>query len=139
MNPRSIAVRALLVGGLILLAGSAFALDTDRALTNFINVLNANMPPRNNPQAVAALYAEDGVQMHPFGEPPGGPFRGRDAMTQFFAGFEKRRADWTHVERSRIIQGNRAVWEGVAQGTDKATGKPVKLPIVFFWNSTGTV
>jgi ketosteroid isomerase-like protein len=30
-----------------------------------------------------------------------------------------------------MIDGNRAVWEGWAQGTHKKTGRFVKIPIVF--------
>jgi ketosteroid isomerase-like protein len=108
------------------------AQSTDAMLTNYIRALNANMPPKNNPEAVAELFSEDGIQYHMFGEPPGGPHRDRQAIRDFFAGFENTWVDWTHIETSRMIQGNRAVWEGVAQGTHKETGKFVKVPAVFF-------
>lgn len=118
----------------LLVPAAAHAQDTDFMLTRYIAGLNANMPPRLNAAAVANLFAEDAVQWHPFGEPPfagGQPQRGREALTRFFATFDQSWKDWTHVERSRTVQGNHAVWEGTAQGTHKGTGKFVKLPIVF--------
>jgi ketosteroid isomerase-like protein len=102
--------------------------NTDAMLTNYIQVLNANMPPHNNPDAVANLFTENGVHS----EPSGDSQRGRQAIRDRFAKFEKLFADWTHIEKSRTIQGNRAVWEAVAQGTDKETGQFVTLPVVFF-------
>jgi ketosteroid isomerase-like protein len=102
-------------------------------LSGFIETVNASMPPSNNPEAIASLFAEDGIEVHPFGEPPGGPFRGRTQIKGFFEGFDSRYATWTHVEKSRMVDGRRAVWEGVAQGTDKQTGKALRLPIVFFF------
>ena len=101
--------------------------NTDVMLTNYMKALNANMPPKNNPDAVAKLFAEDGVQS----EPSGTSQRGRQALRERFAKFEHLYADWTHIEKSRTIQGNRAVWEGVAQGTSKEAGEFVKVPIVF--------
>ena len=102
--------------------------NTDVLLTTYMNALNANMPPKNNPDAVAKLFAEDGVQS----EPSRASQQGRQALRDRFAEFEHKFADWTHIEKSRTVQGNRAVWEGVAQGTLKETGKFVKEPIVFF-------
>lgn len=116
---------------LLFMPAVAHTEDTDAMLTRYITGLNAGMPPHTNGAAVSALFAEDGAHYQPFGEPPGGPFRGRAAIAQFFDGFDELFADWTHVERSRTIQGNRAVWEGLAQGTHKETGKLLKLPIVF--------
>jgi ketosteroid isomerase-like protein len=117
----------------LVVPASALALDADASLTRFIQVMNESMPPRSTPAAVAALFADDGVEVHPFGEPPGGPYRGREAIKGFFAGFEHRYRAWTHVEKSRVVNGRHAVWEGVAQGHDRATGKFLKLPIVFFF------
>jgi ketosteroid isomerase-like protein len=106
--------------------------DADAWLTAYIDTVNANMPPNLDPDAVANCFAEDCVNIQPLRELPGGPLRGRDAMRRFYATFEAHWADWTHVEVSRMTQGNRAVWEGLAQGTHKKTGKFVKMPIVFF-------
>jgi ketosteroid isomerase-like protein len=117
----------------LLVPAVVHAQDTDAMLTRYIAALNTNMPPRLNAAAVANLFAEDGVQWHPFGEPRfagGQPQRGREALTRFFAAFDSWK-DWTHVERSRTVQGSHALWEGTAQGTHKDTGKFVKLPIVF--------
>jgi ketosteroid isomerase-like protein len=111
---------------------NALAADTDAMLTNYIKALNANMPPRNNGEAVANLFTPDGVQYHPFGEPAGGPQRGREVIGKFFTGFDALLKTWEHVEKSRTVQGNRAVWEGVAQGVHKESGKFVKMPIAFF-------
>jgi ketosteroid isomerase-like protein len=111
---------------------SVGAQNTDRLLTDYIDALNASMPPAGEPERVARLYAANGTQHHPFGEFPGGPARGREAVRDFFAGFPNFWSDWRHVEKSRLVQGNRAVWEGVAEGHHRETGKYVKLPIVFF-------
>ena len=113
---------------------SAEAPDTDAMLTNYITALNANMPPKLDPAAIAGLFAEDAVQHHAYGRPLSStnePDTGREAIEAFFAGFDAHFSDWTHVETRRTIQGSRAVWEGVAQGTHKETGKPVEVPIVF--------
>ncbi|MEX0959825.1 MAG: nuclear transport factor 2 family protein [Burkholderiales bacterium] len=114
---------------------------TNEKLGIFIEKLNAAMPPNSNPEAIANLFAEDGLEIHPFGEPPGGPFRGRKQIMGFFAGFDSRFATWTHVEKNRLVDGQHAVWEGVVQGADKETGKPLRLPIVFFFefDDTGLV
>ena len=107
------------------------AMDSNAWLTAYIHTVNANMPPNLNPDAIASCYAEDCVHFQPLRELPGGPIRGREAERRFFATFDAHWADWTHVEASRMIDGNRAVWEGWAQGTHKKTGKFVKIPIVF--------
>ena len=112
--------------------GEAGAMDADAWLTVYINTVNANMPPNLDADAVANCFAEDCVNIQPLRELPGGPFRGREAMRRFYATFDAHWADWTHVEVSRMAVGNRAVWEGLAQGTHKKTGKLVKMPIVFF-------
>jgi ketosteroid isomerase-like protein len=141
---RHIGLRTLLITVAALAAVALFvpavahAQNTDAMLTRYITGLNANMPPRLNGAAVANLFAEDGVQWHPFGEPPfagGQPQRGREALTRFFSAFDQWK-DWTHVERSRTVQGSHAVWEGTAQGIHKDTGKFVKLPIVFVLDFT---
>ena len=113
-------------------SSAVHAQNTDAFLTSYMNAVNARMPPSGNPATVAELFSEDGVQYHIFGEPPGGPQRGRQALAQFFGGFKDAFADWTHIEKSRFIQGNWAVWEGTAEGHDKKSGKPLRLPIVFF-------
>jgi ketosteroid isomerase-like protein len=118
---------------------TAGAESTDKNLTAYIAALNANMPPNNNGAAVAALFTPDGVQYHLNG---GGPNqKGRDELQKFFAGFSDEFANWTHVEKSRVLSGNRAVWEGTAQGNEKKTGKLLSLPIVFFleFDNTGKV
>ena len=114
-----------------LASANALAADTDTWLSNHIKALNANMPPHNNADVVANLFTPDGLQRHPFGEPPGGPQLGRDAIRKFFAGFDQLFKTWEHVESTRTIQGQRVVWEGLAQGIHKESGKFIKLPIVF--------
>jgi adenylate cyclase len=111
----------------------AGAMDADAWLTAHIDAVNANMPPHLDADALANCYAEDCVHIQPLRELPGGPFRGREAQRRFFAAFDAHWAEWTHIEVSRITCGNRAVWEGWAQGTHKKTGKFVKMPIVFFF------
>jgi ketosteroid isomerase-like protein len=106
--------------------------NADAWLTAYIDTVNANMPPNLDPDAVANCFAEDCINIQPLRELPGGPFRGRTAMRRFYASFDAHWADWMHVEVSRMTEGNRAVWEGWAQGTHKKTGKFVKMPIVFF-------
>ena len=105
------------------------AADADTALTNYIYALNASMPPRTDVSPLVNAYAEDGVH---HGMNQGPPQVGREQIGAFFGGFKDRWAHWTHTAKSRLTQGNRAVWEGVAHGLDKQTGKPVTLPIVFF-------
>ena len=99
------------------------------------------MPPWNNPAALASLFAVDGVQRHPFGEPPGGPQQGHVAIRNFFAGFDRLFKTWEHLEATRTVRGDRAVWEGLAQGIHKDSGKFIRLPIVFVleFNQDGKV
>jgi ketosteroid isomerase-like protein len=118
---------------LLSIAGSVptvvHAESTDTFLTHFITVLNASMPPSNNPAAIANLFESDASVYY---MNPGVPNqKGREAIRQYFSSYGIWFADWTHVERSRLIQGNRAVWEGTEQGHDKSTGKPLRLPVVF--------
>ena len=107
----------------------ASAESADAHLTHFIDELNANMPPSNNPTAIANLFEPDATvyYMHP-GVPNQ---KGRSEIRNYFLAYSDWFSNWKHVERSRLIQGNRAVWEGTAQGNDKSTGKPLKLPVVF--------
>ena len=116
----------------------AFAADTDAWLTHFVETVNAGMPPHDNPAAIADLYAPNAVH-HSVNVGP--PQRGRAQLEAFFAGFKDRFLDWTHVEKSRLVQGNRAVWEGTGQGHDRRTGTPIKLPLVFIleFNDEGKV
>jgi ketosteroid isomerase-like protein len=107
---------------------AAGAQSTDAFLTNFIKALNASMPPDGNPMLVTNVFAPDGVQ-HRLNQDQ--VQRGREELHAFFASFKERWADWTQVEKSRIVEGNRAVWEGTSQGHHKETGKFVKLPLVF--------
>ena len=117
------------------------AQTTDAMLTAYVNGLNARMPPAGDPATVPVLFADDGVHYHPFGEPPGGPLRGHEALQGFFSGFKEAWADWTHIEQRRTISGRRAIWEGTAEGTHRQSGKYVRLPIVFVidFNESGLV
>lgn len=107
--------------------------NADAWLTAYIETVNANLPPNLDPAALASCYAEDCVKIQPLREPPGGPVRGREAMRRFFATFDAHWEDWSHVDVSRMTYGNRAVWETMAQGTHKKTGKFVSMPVVFFF------
>ncbi len=131
---RALCCTLLMAGG----SGLASAADTDAWLTNFIDTVNASMPPRDNPRAIAELFTPSGVH-HSVNVGP--PQRGRAELEAFFAGFKDRLLDWTHVERARVVQGNRAVWEGTGRGHDRATGKPIRLPLVFIleFNDDGKV
>lgn len=106
--------------------------NADVFLTIYISGLNAAMPPSGDSGNVADLFAMDGVQIHVLGGPSEKPQRGREEIRAFFTGLGKFWSDWTHVEKSRLTHGNSAVWEGIAQGHHRETGKPVRLPIVFF-------
>jgi ketosteroid isomerase-like protein len=117
---------------MVMFAPAVQANNADVFLTKYISGLNASMPPSGNAGDAADLFAADGVQMHPLGEPTGSPQRGREEIRAFFAGLGNFWSDWTHVEKSRLTHGNSAVWEGVAQGHHRETGKLVRLPIVFF-------
>lgn len=133
-----LALHALLLLFPFLATDAALAADTNAQLSAYIAVLNANMPPHANGAAIADLFTPDAVQIHPNGTV--GDQHGRAELEKFFQLFEERYADWTHVEISRMTNGNRAMWEGTAQGHDKA-GKPLKLPIVFIlkFNDAGKV
>ena len=135
----SIVYRALCCALLIAASPAwASAADTDAWLTHFIDTVNASMPPHDNPRAIAELFTPSGVH-HSVNVGP--PQRGRAELEVFFAGFKDRLLDWTHVERARVVQGNRAVWEGTGRGHDRATGKPIRLPLVFVleFNDDGKV
>jgi ketosteroid isomerase-like protein len=80
---------------------------------------------------VANCFAEDCVHVQPLRELPGGPIRGREAQRRFYATFDAHWSTLVMTEVSRVVQGRRAVWEGVMESTHKKTGKPVKLPMVF--------
>jgi len=114
------------------LAGLAHAGNGDVFLTRYINGLNAAMPPSGNPGQAADLFTTDADQINMLAPPSAKPQRNREAIRQFFAGFDGFFSDWTHVEKSRMTHGNSAVWEGVAQGHHRESGKPLRLPIVFF-------
>jgi len=104
----------------------------DIFLTDYINRLNEAMPPAGNPADAADLYAIDAQQIHVLAPPDQRVQNGRETIRQFFAGFKDAFSDWTHVEKSRMTHGNSAVWEGIAQGHHRETGKPLQMPIVFF-------
>jgi hypothetical protein len=133
MNPARHLITVMVAVVAVAVPEYSQAVDADASLTRFIRVMNESMPPHSNPAAIAGLFADDGAEIHPFGDPPGGPFHGREAVKSFFSGFEARYRSWTHVEKSRIVSGNRAVWEGVAQGVDRDSGKFLSLPIVLFF------
>ena len=110
---------------------TATAQNTDAFVTNYIKALNASMPPSGDAAVIANAFAENGVH---HGVNQGPPQVGREQIKEFFAGFKDRFADWTHVEKSRLVQGNRAVWEGTVEGHPKDSAKSVRLPIVFIFD-----
>lgn len=123
-------VHVLLLAAICIAAsGPATAQNTDASVTSYIKALNASMPPSGDPDVVANAFTENGVH---HGVNQGPPQVGREQIRQFFAGFKNTLSDWTHIEKTRLVQGNRAVWEGTAEGHHKESGKYVKLPIVFF-------
>lgn len=118
-------------------AEAASGMGADAWLTNFIDTINANMPPNLDADAVANCFAEDCVHVQPLRELPGGPIRGREPQRRFYAAFDAHWSTLVMVEVSRVVQGRRAVWEGVMEATHKKTGKPVKLPMVFILDFDG--
>jgi hypothetical protein len=110
---------------------TATAQNTDVFVTNYIKALNASMPPSGDASIIANAFAENGVH---HGMNQGPPQVGREQIKAFFADFKDRFADWTHVEKSRLVQGNRAVWEGTAEGHPKDSARFVRLPIVFIFD-----
>ena len=80
----------------------------------------------------AKLFAADANQIHMLAPPSEKPQANQEEIRQFFTVLGNFWADWTHIERSRFTHGNSAVWEGIAQGHHRETGKLVRLPIVFF-------
>lgn len=140
MHPFSVRSRGATIGAFVVcvavfVPASAGAQGTDAMLTSYITALNAGMPPEPDPEAIAERYAENALHHHAYGDPPywtDGPHqKGRAAIAAFFDTFGSGYEDWTHVETRRTLQGRRAIWEGVAQGTHKETGKRVEVPIVF--------
>lgn len=116
----------------IALSSNVHAANAEVALTRYINGLNAAMPPAGNPVDAARLFAADARQIHVLAPPTEKPQIGRNEIQQFYAGFKDFFADWTHIEKSRVTHGNSAVWEGIARGHHRESGKPIHLPIVFF-------
>lgn len=132
---RAVASRIIslaLVAFVIALSSNAHAANSDMALTRYIDGLNAAMPPTGNPADVANLFAADARQVHVLAPPTEKPQTNREEIRHFFSGFKDFFADWTHIEKSRVTHGNSAVWEGVAKGHHRESGKPITLPIVFF-------
>jgi ketosteroid isomerase-like protein len=127
-QPFTVVSVLLLAAFFIAASGPATAQNADPYVTSYIKALNASMPPSGDPNVVANAYAENGIH-HNMNQGP--PQVGREQIREFFAGFKNSLSDWTHIEKTRLVQGNRAVWEGTAEGHHKETGKYVKLPIVF--------
>jgi steroid delta-isomerase-like uncharacterized protein len=82
---------------------------------------------------IAALFAEDGVIVD-----PGGEYRGRDAITQYWEGFFQAFPDMQGQDDFEAESGDTAINEWSASGTNTgplegpdgtipATGKPVTL------------
>ncbi len=125
-------VRGLFVAAICMAVSvTATAQNTDAFVTNYMKALNVSMPPSGDAAVIANAFTENGVH---HGVNQGPPQVGREQIQEFFAGFKDRFEDWTHIEKSRLVQGNRAVWEGTVEGHPKESSKVVKLPIVFIFN-----
>jgi hypothetical protein len=85
-----------------------FAESTDALLTQFITTLNASMPPHDNPPAVADLFEPNATVRYM--NPGVRDQKGRTAIRNYFASYNEWFSDWTHIERSRLIEGSRAVY-----------------------------
>ena len=94
----------------------AMAQNTDASVTSYIKALNASMPPSGDPDVVANAFTENGVH---HGVNQGPPLVGREQIRQFFAGFKNTLSDWTHIEKTRLVQGNRAVGRAPRKVTTK--------------------
>ena len=133
---RTVLRKKLSIIGVLLLnfafATAANAANSNASLTRYIDGLNAAMPPSGNAADAAKLFAADANQIHMLAPPSEKPQANQEEIRQFFTVLGNFWADWTHIERSRFTHGNSAVWEGIAQGHHRETGKPVRLPIVFF-------
>lgn len=124
---------AVFFASTILIFTTEFArADTDQALTNYIDQLNANMPPNLDGRAVSELFTQTAIQSHPGGEPPDGPHEGRRALETFFSTFDQRWDSWVHKEERRVVDGNQAFWQGTVGGIRKDSGKEVNVPFAFF-------
>jgi hypothetical protein len=108
------------------------AQDTDAALSLYMATLNDNIPPNKqaDPAKIIALFNDKGSHN---GVNQASILTGKAALATLYAEIAQDWSRWTHVETSRIVAGNQAVWEGVAQGVDRKTGKFIKIPIVFFF------
>ena len=114
-------------------SGMATPPEAEAMLANWIDTFTANLPPKLDPDALADLYAEECFCILPLREITGGPIRSRDAQRRFFITFDDHWATLTMIEVSRVTQGRRAVWESVMEGVHKESGKPVSMPVVFFF------
>jgi ketosteroid isomerase-like protein len=129
-------MRTLAVGTVLLVTAfftaGASAQNTDDMLTQLMTVLNTNMPPNLNADAIANVYAEDAVEVFLIGAAPDmkNPMNGREEIKEFYSGFDEVFSDLTHIEVRRTVQERHAVWEGTVKGTHKDTGKPVKFPLL---------
>lgn len=134
MPPSRAAIAAFC--GLLMLASSAFAMggvkteEAEVMLSQFVLAMNSRLAPRINPTAMAELFADDAVQVEPFGNPPGAQKRGKSAIAAYYSGLAGQWAAVTHVEASRTVQGGRAVWEGTAVAVEKDSGESVRIPAV---------
>lgn len=108
------------------------AQDSDAALSLYMNTLNENIPPNKgaDPANIIALFNDKGIHN---GVNQASILTGKAALTTIYAEISQDWSRWTHVETSRIVNGNQAVWEGTAEGVDRKTGKFIKIPIVFFF------
>lgn len=114
---------------------------TDEALSNYWSVTNENLPPDLDADTLSALFAEDAIMRHPFGELPDGPLQGRAQIRDFFAQFGQRYRTWRHVEDRRDVAGSVAVSEGYAEGTSATSGATLRIPMLFImtFNTDGLV
>jgi hypothetical protein len=105
-------IRVLLLAAICIAAsGPATAQNADAYVTSYIKALNASMPQSGDPDVVANAFVENGVHN---GVNQGPPLVGSEQIRQFFAGFKNLFSDWTHIEKTRLVQGNHAFREGTA-------------------------
>ena len=105
--------------------------DGNIFLSNFVDKLNASMPPNLDSRALSELWHIDGVQNHPMGGSAGAESQDRKAIEAFFSGFDERWQSWVHTEQRRVVDGNVAFWQGTAGGIRNDSGKQVEVPFAF--------
>lgn len=120
----------LLCSALLPLGGCAH--PTSRLITEYIRALNSTST--GDMEAFLGKWADDlecTVSR--------ATLKSKRDLREFFRSWTQIFKEWRYKEVRRIMGQDIAVWEGVARGVHRATGKKVELPLVIIveFNSRG--